>query len=275
MESIDENVETLINMGLTQTQARIYISNFQTGPATVKQIGIVAEIAREDVYRVLPSLITLGLTKKHLTSPTMYESVEPKQAIDILLKTKQDDYIKAKQKSQVFLKRLGKQSKSHLLNDEKTVWVYRNKKSPVDPKAMESAKYAQKSIDFTTTYTLFAHLMNNQFLKDWIMELYRAVNRGIIIRMVINMPITGKPVNKISFLVSQSNSIVRHENFKVKYLDTAPECIVLIFDNKKCVIETSPEDNEEVSPFLWTSNPVLVKLASTYFRETWNASLEK
>lgn len=275
MESIDENVETLINMGLTQTQARIYISNFQTGPATVKQIGIVAEIAREDVYRVLPSLITMGLTKKHLTSPTMYESVEPKHAIDILLKTKQDDYIKAKQKSQGFLKRLGKQSKSRFLNDEKTVWVYRNKKSPVDPKAVESVKYAQKSIDFTTTYTLFTHSMNNQFLKDWITELYRAVNRGIIIRMALNMPKTGKPVNKISFLVSQSNGLVRHENFKIKYLEAAPECIVLIVDDKKCLIETSPEDNEEVSPFLWTSNPVLVKLASTYFRETWNVSSEK
>lgn len=262
-------------MGLTQTQARIYISNFQTGPATVKQIGIVAEIAREDVYRVLPSLITMGLTKKHLTSPTMYESVEPKHAIDILLKTKQDDYIKAKQKSQGFLKRLGKQSKSRFLNDEKTVWVYRNKKSPVDPKAVESVKYAQKSIDFTTTYTLFTHSMNNQFLKDWITELYRAVNRGIIIRMALNMPKTGKPVNKISFLVSQSNGLVRHENFKIKYLEAAPECIVLIVDDKKCLIETSPEDNEEVSPFLWTSNPVLVKLASTYFRETWNVSSEK
>lgn len=59
----EDRIEFLEKLGLTVVQAKIYIANIDTGPATAKQISKVAKVAREDVYRVMPSLQTLGLTK--------------------------------------------------------------------------------------------------------------------------------------------------------------------------------------------------------------------
>jgi len=57
-------IKSLTNLGLTPTQAKIYLANLQTGQATAKAISQTSKIAREDIYRTLPSLQALGLTPK-------------------------------------------------------------------------------------------------------------------------------------------------------------------------------------------------------------------
>ncbi|MBT0159006.1 hypothetical protein G4O51_03370 [Candidatus Bathyarchaeota archaeon A05DMB-2] len=52
----DKKIETLVRLGLTNNQARVYLSALQTRKASVKTISQSAKVGREDVYRIMPSL---------------------------------------------------------------------------------------------------------------------------------------------------------------------------------------------------------------------------
>jgi hypothetical protein len=219
----------------------------------------------------------MGLMKKHIASPTVYEAIRPKDAIATLLRQKKGEYSNARRKA----KSLAKYFESFCLlpnsscrTDEKTVWIVTDTKSPVDPMLMDSAKKAKSSLDFTTRYNLFLFAMNNPALKSWIKEMYRAVQRGVVIRMVINKPTNGKLVNELSFSIPESQSLVEHSNFKYRYLPDTAECILITFDNDKCLIETSVAHDVAVSPYLWTSNPVLVNLSKNYFKMMWDSGTD-
>ena len=104
MSSITQKqIDTLIHLGLTQNQARIYLANLHTGSATVKAIAQHAQIGREDVYRVLPSLQDLGLVKKCLGSPSIFEPVEPHEVLSLLITVKSDEMAKLRKEALEFV----------------------------------------------------------------------------------------------------------------------------------------------------------------------------
>lgn len=63
-----------MELGLTSLQAKIYLALAQTGNATIRNIAKNSKIARQDVYRIMPSLQKLGLAEQIVVSPTMYKS---------------------------------------------------------------------------------------------------------------------------------------------------------------------------------------------------------
>ncbi len=272
----DNQINALISLGLTHTQAKIYLSNLRAGRATAKTISQNAKIARPDVYRVLPSLWRMGLTKKHVASPSAYEAIRPKDAIAILLRNKKGEYSNAKRKAKAFANYFGNSviKNNPCRKEEKTVWIATDTRNPVDPLLMDSAKKTRHSLNFTTRYNLFVFAMNNPALKSWIKEMYKAVQRGVEIRMIINKPKTGDLVNELSFSIPESQALVENSNFKYRYLPAPPECILITFDNDMCLIETSTAHDVAVSPYLWTSNPVLVNLSKTYFKTIWDSATD-
>jgi len=270
----EDRINALTNLGLTHTQANIYLASLRAGPATVKTLALIAGMAREDVYRIIPALIKTGLLQKHLSYPAIYEAVRPEQAIAILLKRKEEEYAESRRKGKDFVKQFQNRQIGSSISpsEEKTVWVVSDKKSPVGPLLIDTIQATTRSLDFTTRYNLFAYSMNNAALKTWIEELYNAVQRGVEIRMVLNRPKTGKLVHELTFSIQNSAALVKNPHFSYRYLPDAPECILILFDNDKCLIEVSPTHDVAVSPYIWTNNPVLVDLVKTYFRLSWHSA---
>ena len=60
----DECAKILMDLGLTLLQAKAYLALSQLGKATVKTISKTANVARQDVYRVMLALEKLGLAEK-------------------------------------------------------------------------------------------------------------------------------------------------------------------------------------------------------------------
>ena len=80
-----DRIEFLEKLGLTIVQAKVYLATIDAGPSTAKQISKVAKVAREDVYRVMPSLQTLGLIKKRISKPAIFEAIRPEDATTFLI----------------------------------------------------------------------------------------------------------------------------------------------------------------------------------------------
>ena len=64
MNAEDEQVSVLVELGMTATQAKIYLSLAKSKSLTAHAIASIAKIARPDVYRILPMLEEAGLLRE-------------------------------------------------------------------------------------------------------------------------------------------------------------------------------------------------------------------
>ncbi|PVX24325.1 MAG: hypothetical protein CW691_07915 [Candidatus Bathyarchaeum sp.] len=71
----DNEVKTLIKLGLTRRQAMVYLCLIRSGTSTIKTISKGTNIARQHIYKVISTLNELGLVEKVLTSPTKFKAV--------------------------------------------------------------------------------------------------------------------------------------------------------------------------------------------------------
>ena len=94
----DECVQILTDLGLTLLQARTYFALSKLRKATIKTISKASNIARQDVYRIMPALEKLGLAEKIIATPTMYKATPIKEGIYFLLQKKTQQYNELKKK---------------------------------------------------------------------------------------------------------------------------------------------------------------------------------
>ena len=99
----DKDTEILMNFGLSFLQAKLYLNLPSLKKADVKTISKASNIARQDVYRIMPSLERMGLAAKILDGSTFYEAVPIKEGCAILLHNKKEECVDLEKKIAVFL----------------------------------------------------------------------------------------------------------------------------------------------------------------------------
>ena len=100
---IDEPIQTFMSLGLTFLQAKLYLTLVKLGNSggEVRKISRESNIARQDVYRILPQLEKLGLAVKIIASPTIYCATPLENGFSMLLNQKTDEYIELQKKAKL------------------------------------------------------------------------------------------------------------------------------------------------------------------------------
>jgi len=87
--AFEQGEKTLRELGLTSSQARVYLTLIKTGdPATVKTLNTISKVARQDLYRILTELRELSLVEMVIGNPTMFRAIPLPEAITILVERK-------------------------------------------------------------------------------------------------------------------------------------------------------------------------------------------
>ena len=73
ISTIDENIRTLVDLGLSGTQAKSYLGLLGIGSGSISEIANVSKVARPDTYRAINDLLEAGLVEKIITVPTKYK----------------------------------------------------------------------------------------------------------------------------------------------------------------------------------------------------------
>ena len=60
MYPFDENISPLLKLGLSESQAKIYLVLVKSGILTAEAVSTIAGVARSDAYRVLADLEKAG-----------------------------------------------------------------------------------------------------------------------------------------------------------------------------------------------------------------------
>lgn len=256
VQTVDESVQTLVNLGLTILQAKVYISLTKVGPSTGRTTAKESKVAPQDVYRVLTELQEKGLAEKIIGRPTVYKATSINEGISLLLKNKKEEYIETEKQAKIMTDNYCENNKTSA-RFEKIDFTITSKFSLLLKMHDKIADMSEKNIDF-----IFGAKINEKMLLQNHQYIQRAIKRGVKIRAIIskdsNVTITENP-----------KPLLKNSLFEIRYLPEESSPFGMhIFDKKEVTLAVS----EKPMPSLWTNSPHIVKLAEVYFENMWNCA---
>ncbi len=90
-----------MDLGLTLLQAKIYLSLSEFEKAEIRKMSKASNVARTDIYRLMPELEKLGLAEKIIASPTSYRATPLNEGFSILLENKKKGILRNRNKNQL------------------------------------------------------------------------------------------------------------------------------------------------------------------------------
>lgn len=248
-----EDMQALTFLGLTNLQAKVYLSFLNIGTTTAKTIAKNTDVARQDVYRILAELEKIGLIQKIFSTPTRYTPVSPNDAVDILTDRRQKEHLDSLDKAKEFCQR---HENKKILSTEDIHYILIPPKQRYIKKSKELYENSQKCIDVCTT--IQRARVDFQLFED---EYKKAIKKGVKIRYLIE--ITEDETEAIE-------APIRNPLFELKVIPM-PQRLTpfIIHDQKDMLIVTTEKEQVYQSQTLWTNNPLIVNSLLHYFDLLW------
>ena len=255
----ETHVETLEKLGLTQLQAKIYLATLTLQRATAIKISTAANIARPDVYRIMPALEELGLLRKLITTPTMYEATPLRNACQILVQKKRDQYTQIQQESEELIRQYAEKSHQQtpdIVDDSFSIIA---SKELWHDKFTAIVKASQVSIYVIGEWTCLASIAlgNPQIYLD-------PLQRGLTVKLITN-----KTTNQRIIEVWRDLANRKFSNLEIQLIDERPPINGMIFDRKTATMCVRSMSDSELTPNLWSDNSEFVKVMVGYFENLW------
>jgi sugar-specific transcriptional regulator TrmB len=252
----DIDLKAMSTIGLTETQARVYLTlvNLETAKAT--NLWKKAGVARQDIYRILAELEKKGLVERIIKEPTEFKAITIREGISLLLNTKLIEYNEIEKMAKGILARFNANKNRKGLNAEYEFFL---RKSPIvnlerDLEALERVQ-TLKIID---SWSSFRHAVAE------IQEYPRVAKRGIEVRVLTDFPIEGEKIFNESVV-----KMIKNGFLKIRHLQTPPVCVIVILDKNEVKIITEEVNYSPNAPYLMSNNPCFVKLCQDYFERLW------
>ncbi len=232
-----QEAETLRLLGLSPLQARVYLLLFVSGRTTVKALSKYANIARSDVYRTMLALQELGLVKKILSVPTMFEALPAEYSLPYLFDNKLKNTVE-----------LG----------EKTC----NLIDVLHSEIIKLIKHTTKTIDIAVnSFEVYKYVLN-----EFYEHIRQALERGVKMRVIL-------PNFKKIELLPEHNAFLdlfEHEESSLKYCNSKQSSVISIFDHKTALIPLASNGCPYDSQVLVSNSSSLVTVVETCFESLWN-----
>jgi sugar-specific transcriptional regulator TrmB len=252
----DSGVNVFTHLGLTIREAEVYLAIVELGQPTVKSIAQTLQIARAEVYRVIPQLQKLGLIKEIVTKPFSFKATPLSEALSILLDLNAEKYKLVRSESKQFLQNF-KNHYQETPSQENSYLVTLGQK-PVRRDYLKDLVKVQKSKDCILDWNVIIYLIARDFV-----YMKEALEKGVKIRYITLVPEGTKIPQNIQNLIEAGS-------FEVKSASTIPKAGLDIFDKELVhIITTTSAKQIEV---LQSNNPAMVELVQDYFEMKWQSA---
>lgn len=251
------HLETLIQLGLTPNQGKLYLNLLRTGKSSGRTLSRETNFARQEVYRILEELHERGLVERIISTPTEFKAVAIQEVISILLLEKNRKLEQTKERIQSIIE--GYSSLEGATTPHKEFRF-----SMIPPKRLVNEtrermlENAKKSIQLITTNKRFIQGISHFF------EIYeRSLQRNVKTQIIVN---TGEDTNSIRS--NKLELLERYPNFKLKTIPQT-KANILIIDKTEAIITLCPKADLGASPVLWTNHPEFLEVLQDYFQSLW------
>jgi sugar-specific transcriptional regulator TrmB len=257
-----EEIKVLINLGCSSSQARVYLTLTKIGPATIQLISKAAGIHRENLYKIVQSMIIKGLIEKEIGVPTKYRAVPPEDVLNLLVTHKQTQIAQLEKQAYRFIETLNKiKADETAIKSINSEFMTISGRNSIIKRSHNSFENTKKCISIVTNQKRFSRSIV-EFSEDY----ERALTRGVKIRLAIEKHLPEKTSLKIIEKLS------RNPNFQVRYVLKPNQAIVVLFDEKEAQISLSATASLSGAESLWSNNSCLIAIVKAYFEQTWENS---
>jgi sugar-specific transcriptional regulator TrmB len=252
----DNQESTLVNLGFTTLQARVYLALAHSGPIKVNQIAKQSHIHRSHLYEVLKSLEERGYIEKQLISGVY--SANPLQEIATSLVTHRRQEI-AKLETQLadIAKTLPQQNPDG--ENKRMELVLSPNKTSNFAKGFRYINSAKQQLDLMHTYKRFT-----QFWAAFEDHMAELMSRGVKIRQIIEMPPDPNIVYKVL-----SVEIIRNPLFEFKIVSRTGGNVTIIDDSAVFFSTSKDKENLGETPMIFSNYEGLLGLMRNYFDYSW------
>jgi sugar-specific transcriptional regulator TrmB len=265
---LEKETVALVELGLTMSEARVYLALAQIGTSKIGHISKTTGICREHLYQTMHSLEDKGLVEKELGVISQYKAVPPSEALSMLVKVKQKQFAELKIKAKIITENLGKFSMQPEtigeLQEENAQFIIIPGKEIIIPKIKEALKRVQTSLEVVTIPKRFSSAILE------FVELYKkALKRGVTIRIATEKHTPEKAALEAVLALTEN------PRFEVKCFPYSPQAVVVIFDKKEAFVTMSATANFAGTSCLWSKNTCFIALAQNYFENIWSNTHEE
>ncbi|MCW4015908.1 MAG: hypothetical protein NWF06_06015 [Candidatus Bathyarchaeota archaeon] len=258
----EKQIQTLVELGLTQLQARVYFALVCLGTATAKEARDYSKLARQDIYRVAKELHELGLIQKIISRPTRYRAIPLREATSILFNNKKKDISKLRAKAE----ELNKFQKTSIPNTlewvHPTFTLIPQTKKPLKLAAKAILK-AQESVDaIATDMRLFYVITNYPECFE------QAIQKGVKTRHIIAKPKDPKTIKHLEDFSAKS------PHFEIRYIPKITPKIAIIDEKEVHIVIAPKEGGLEEDCVLYSDSTELIEIVRNYFESLWSQAKE-
>jgi sugar-specific transcriptional regulator TrmB len=252
----DEYVSTLTELGLTNLQAKVYLSLAKSKQLKAQEISNAAGIARPDVYRVLTELQKAGLIERIIAKPERFHAVSIEECVSSLMQKRIRKTGELQQKTQSLARNFRRSVESEE-PEAGFQFTLIPERAALYSKAEKLVKNVRTSADFLgLRKKMVAWLLTYQSLLE------KALSRNVACRMIM-------PEDEILRLDENLKNLQKHSNFLLRGVAKEPKAGFSIWDKKEILINTSAADTPSAHTSLWSNNKAIVDLSQDYFEHVW------
>jgi sugar-specific transcriptional regulator TrmB len=256
----EESVQTLMRLGLSSSQSKVYLNLVLLKEATVNTAAKVSSIDRGETYRVMSKLIELGLIEKIIDSPVRFKPIPLKEGFSILLDRRKRETSEIQRQTQRLLA-------DSLTMDCGEVFEMDTTRTLLVPSGDHLANLlAEKLAAVQKTYDVITFLGEfDRQITECCDNLQKLLARGVTIRSIVENP------NQQTYSSKAFQRLQKNPNFKVKFVHgTVPTCMG-IYDGREVRFSTAKKINIYDSAAYWSDNHVFISLAKSCFERIWNS----
>ncbi len=256
----EQDIQTLMDFGLSYVQSLTYMTLVKLKKADVKTIARVSNIARQDIYRIMPMLQKLGLVEKIIGLPTMYRATPIKSATAVLLEQKKLEYEGLIAKTNSMMESFPQTPDDISPSYEDTQFVIISELSLLLNLHEKLTLQCQTTLDIMMPLRKYTENADAQWSR--VNQVFRQKN-NVKIRII-----TEKPKDQEVYIMFWE-PLLKNPLFQIKYVEEAICHFMHIFDDKQFTLSVGVQ---AILPSLWSNNPNIVQLAINYFNATWGST---
>lgn len=263
----DEQIQALMDLGLSLLQAKIYLSLASFENAPIRTISKASNIAKQDIYRIMPALQKIGLVEKILGAPIRYQAIPLKAGIATLFQCKTKEYAELQNKTAQVLNTLQESNSVESDQDEPKVeeeqLLITSEITLLLKKLEKENRSAQKSIDTAGPWKDTKRALYNYL--QW--EFRKIMKKGVKIRFLTEEHENDQTMERTI------KALEKNPLFRIRYVPAPIMLRTAIYDKKHVNVYLGASLDDSV-PSLWSNNLRLVKIMDDYFEELWNSAHE-
>ena len=251
-----EDIKTLIWLGLTERQAKVYLALLQTGSAGAEAISKLSLVHRQEIYRVAACLQEMGLVETEVTSPIMFSAVPVKQALEIMVNQKTNEFDGGRNRTRSLIDRFNRTDVQASSADKPYFTLV---SGGVCIRKLQSALEGScRNVKIACTLRLFCQgfTIHEDLVKI-------ALEKKVDFRVVTERP-DGETFPKWVIQTLLENT----PNFKVRIAhENLPTSMSLYDDRRLCMAVHNLSDLRGAQ--LWSNSESLIVLSREYFENMW------